>query len=596
MATAVDLGSPGRDDQYGAGLTDAFRAVEAGRPEDRRQAAAHTYRSCTRERMACFESSPHSSLLAGHDFFRKRGPALGILLDALLMAAERPPVGALLLNKLLKSIEPFGWWRLPMCGDGDLSRHRRTSPRRWRRSFRPARSRPHRAGHSFQGCFSRLRQRASATGLAVACPAANVIPSRTILIWGVPKSQHEGCLQARRFLINSSFVCACLVRAGMWALGSGSKAFVNVCRREATKARRQKPFSDQRRGDENMSGRVPLRARSIALTSMAALALAGSVAVADDVKVPSDPVAKAAFDVLDKSCAALSRGRPPGQARQAGQEFRLRSGSRQACRRSELRASGQSVRLAGLQADSRPGNALRRHAGGFFQLQPHPRGMKALEAWIKSVGGSTGAACDPSKFISNADMIGYMAKDLDIQPRARVAGTRYLTLTNLKNACVSDADLNLYRMGAVSSSTASAAPPTWSSLRPSIRTRPFFASTSTIWAGTPTIGIPCSPSIPTTCSRTSTRPESSGKRPARRCPTSAPTGSPTTHRVRRSNNALLKLGDTFQAARPERRRRHRRRHQKGAGRARRLSEIGRERKQPADRAPQIAQRLFLDLV
>jgi len=33
MATAVDLGSPGRDDQYGAGLTDAFRAVEAADPK-----------------------------------------------------------------------------------------------------------------------------------------------------------------------------------------------------------------------------------------------------------------------------------------------------------------------------------------------------------------------------------------------------------------------------------------------------------------------------------------------------------------------------------------------------------------------------------
>jgi len=187
----------------------------------------------------------------------------------------------------------------------------------------------------------------------------------------------------------------------------------------------------------------------MALTSMAALALAGSVAVADDIKVPSDPVAKAAFDVLDKSCARchevgrlVKRDKP---AKNFGFVLDL-----------DKLAGDPNYVLPGNPFGSRvykqildqemPYDVMQE---GSSNYSPTPEDMKALEAWIKSVGGSTVAACDPSKFISNADMIGYMAKDLDIQPRARVAGTRYLTLTNLKNACVSDADLNLYRMGAV---------------------------------------------------------------------------------------------------------------------------------------------------
>ncbi len=42
-----------------------------------------------------------------------------------------------------------------------------------------------------------------------------------------------------------------------------------------------------------------------------------------------------------------------------------------------------------------------------------------------------------------------MAADLDRLPRNRVRGTRYLTLTNLKNACVDDAAFKVYQQGAV---------------------------------------------------------------------------------------------------------------------------------------------------
>ena len=62
------------------------------------------------------------------------------------------------------------------------------------------------------------------------------------------------------------------------------------------------------------------------------------------------------------------------------------------------------------------------------------------------------AAAAPAcgKIISQEDIISLIAADLNkISPRTRRTGTRYLTLTNLKNACVDEESLNVFRQGAV---------------------------------------------------------------------------------------------------------------------------------------------------
>ncbi len=186
-----------------------------------------------------------------------------------------------------------------------------------------------------------------------------------------------------------------------------------------------------------------------ALASIATMALASSLALADDIKVPTDPVAKAAFDVLEKSCSRCH------------QEGRLTARERPA------KNFGFILRLDQLAQDPNyilPGNPYGSKLfkeivdeempydvmyEGSSNYSPTPDDVKALETWIKSLGANAVASCEQHKFITNADMVGFMAADLDKLPRARVSGTRYLTLTHLKNACTDDQAMNVYRQGMI---------------------------------------------------------------------------------------------------------------------------------------------------
>jgi len=180
-----------------------------------------------------------------------------------------------------------------------------------------------------------------------------------------------------------------------------------------------------------MGGYQQFRLRAIELTSAVTIALAGGVAWGDDIQVPTDPIAKAAFDVLDKACA------------------RCHQDGRLTAREKPAKNFGYILQFDQLDANPTyilPGNPYGSKLfkqivdkempydvmyEGSSNYSPTPDDMKALEAWIKSLGSNAVASCDPSKFITNADMVAVMAADLDKLPRARVKGTRYLTLTNL---------------------------------------------------------------------------------------------------------------------------------------------------------------------
>jgi len=179
-----------------------------------------------------------------------------------------------------------------------------------------------------------------------------------------------------------------------------------------------------------------------------ALTLA-TAATADDIKVPTDPVAKAAFEVLEKSCARCH------------QEGRLTARERPA------RNFGFVLKLDDLAANPNyilPGNPYGSKLfkqivdkempydvmyEGAAEPTPSAADIKALEAWIQSLGTQSASACEGRKFVSNKDMIGMMAADLEKLPKTRVMGTRYLTLTHLKNACTDDAAMKVYRQGAI---------------------------------------------------------------------------------------------------------------------------------------------------
>jgi hypothetical protein len=77
-------------------------------------------------------------------------------------------------------------------------------------------------------------------------------------------------------------------------------------------------------------------------------------------------------------------------------------------------------------------------------------GLSALAADAKVQTASIGVpVVDGCAFISQKEMIGIMAADLDTLSKSRAKGTRYLTLTHLASACTKDKLMEVYRQGAV---------------------------------------------------------------------------------------------------------------------------------------------------
>ncbi len=65
------------------------------------------------------------------------------------------------------------------------------------------------------------------------------------------------------------------------------------------------------------------------------------------------------------------------------------------------------------------------------------------------VAVASGPVAPACTFMSQKDMIGIIAADLDGLSKARAKGTRYLTLTHLSSICTKDKFMEVYRQGAV---------------------------------------------------------------------------------------------------------------------------------------------------
>lgn len=183
----------------------------------------------------------------------------------------------------------------------------------------------------------------------------------------------------------------------------------------------------------------------------AALGLAAILATpaAAEIKAPEDPIAKAAFGVLEKHCARCH------------QEGKL------SAREKPAKNFGFILKLDELAANPNyilPGNP---HGSKLFKQivdkeMPYDviyegssnpdvseSDLKALESWITSLGTKTAAACDARTFVGNKSLVTLIAADLEKQTPARAKGTRYLTLTHLKNACIDDEAMKIYRQGII---------------------------------------------------------------------------------------------------------------------------------------------------
>lgn len=202
-----------------------------------------------------------------------------------------------------------------------------------------------------------------------------------------------------------------------------------------------------------------LRAFGVAVAAGLALAIAGP-SVAQDAKAknsaadvaivpPSDPVARAAFDVLDAHCARchqsgklVDRERP---AKNFGNILKL----------DEMATNPHYVL---------PGNPLGSklfrqivdkempydiYYEGSSHKPPSEADLKALETWVSALGNKAVASCETHKFILPDDMVTFMAADIEKQRPQRRATTRYLTLTHLANVCADPAAMKVYQQGAV---------------------------------------------------------------------------------------------------------------------------------------------------
>jgi hypothetical protein len=208
-----------------------------------------------------------------------------------------------------------------------------------------------------------------------------------------------------------------------------------------------------------MSG-FPVRGlRAIGRALTVAFVFSAAPSVAQDAKItpavaeaavpPADPVAKAAFDVLDKHCARchqqgklVDRERP---AKNFGNVLKL----------DEIAANPHYIL---------PGNPLgsklfRQIADkempydiyyeGSSHAPPSEADLKALENWVSALGTKAVASCETHKFITPDDMVSFMVADLGKQRPQRRATTRYLTLTHLTNICVDPAAMKVYQQAAV---------------------------------------------------------------------------------------------------------------------------------------------------
>jgi uncharacterized protein DUF4384 len=197
-----------------------------------------------------------------------------------------------------------------------------------------------------------------------------------------------------------------------------------------------------------MKNRKTLLASAVSGLMLSGL-VAGSAAAAAVVEPPSDPIARAAFDMLNKHCARCHEASvmKPDQKpkKNFGNVLKL-----------EELAKTPALIVPGNPDASQIFNQVARkempydlYAEFAPVAEVTEADVKALRDWIEDLGKKQLASCETRKFVSPKDMVAAMAADLDKQQPNLVKGTRYITLTHLYNACTDDQQFEAYRQAVV---------------------------------------------------------------------------------------------------------------------------------------------------
>ncbi len=215
---------------------------------------------------------------------------------------------------------------------------------------------------------------------------------------------------------------------------------------EATPAPAEEPAAAEAEPATPSAAEEPAAAE--AATPPVTVEIVADTAPAVAVTPPTDPKALAVFEMLDKHCARCHQDGKLGNRLRPAKNF------------------GDVLDLARLARDPnliQPGNpdASRLYKQivkkempydtyyEFSGAEPTAEEITALRDWIEGLGQSQSASCEKRKFMTNEDVVGAIAADLQSEADHRVKGMRYFTLVNLANACASDEELEVYRQGFV---------------------------------------------------------------------------------------------------------------------------------------------------
>jgi Domain of unknown function (DUF4384) len=211
------------------------------------------------------------------------------------------------------------------------------------------------------------------------------------------------------------------------------------------------------RGPEGNEPSSPTRAGAVVTPETVAATDSESVTVspaassvkAGNISLPTDAVALAAFNALDKNCARCHQAGPTLKRAKPAKNF------------------GNILHLDELARDPNlilPGNPDGSHL--FIQVakkempydcyqefdctaEPTEAEVKAIYDWIKGLSEMQIAACAGRTPIDEETIVSEIAADLDRQPEPQRKGMRYITLTHFYTGCAEETDLVRYRQGVV---------------------------------------------------------------------------------------------------------------------------------------------------
>ena len=176
------------------------------------------------------------------------------------------------------------------------------------------------------------------------------------------------------------------------------------------------------------------------------LAQEGKVALQGGVPLmPGDPIARRAYEVLETQCARchqtgkLTREKP---AKGLGNILDLAA----IAKNSKLIEPGKpdaSLLLQVILKREMPYDVFQEQSGG---TEPSRDDIEALRAWIGSLGRDARLACSGRGTVDAEKVRDAIATDLRAQASRDL---RYVTLGHLHNACVPDAELDVYRQGVI---------------------------------------------------------------------------------------------------------------------------------------------------